>query len=69
MVHDGWRARVNRWIYWPIEAALLFLIFGLFRLVPIDPASAAGGAIARTIGPRLRISRRARKNLPDDRCH
>ena len=63
MVHDGWRARVNRWIYWPIEAALLFLIFGLFRLVPIDPASAAGGAIARTIGPRLRISRRARKNL------
>ncbi|MEQ8167178.1 MAG: hypothetical protein RIC93_14025, partial [Alphaproteobacteria bacterium] len=60
MVHEGWRARVNRWIYLTIEAALLFLIFALFRLVPIDPASAAGVAIARTIAPRLWISRRAR---------
>jgi Kdo2-lipid IVA lauroyltransferase/acyltransferase len=37
--------------------------FGLFGLLPIDFASAVGAALARTIGPRLTISRQARRNL------
>jgi KDO2-lipid IV(A) lauroyltransferase len=37
--------------------------FGVFGLLPIDWASAAGGALARHIGPLLGISNRARRNI------
>jgi KDO2-lipid IV(A) lauroyltransferase len=39
------------------------IAFGVFGLLPIDWASAMGGALARMIGPRLGISKRARLNL------
>jgi len=39
------------------------LCFGVFGLLPLDWASAVGGALARSIGPRLGISKRARLNL------
>jgi len=45
------------------EAAGLFVITTLFGLLPVDWASALGGWLGRTIGPRLGISRRAIKNL------
>jgi KDO2-lipid IV(A) lauroyltransferase len=41
-------------------AALFFAVFGL---LPLDHASALGGALARRIGPFLGISKRARLNL------
>ena len=37
--------------------------FGAFALLPIDWASALGGAIGRIIGPHLGISNRARHNI------
>ena len=37
--------------------------FGAFGLLPLDRASALGGALARRIGPSLGISNRARRNL------
>jgi KDO2-lipid IV(A) lauroyltransferase len=37
--------------------------FGTSGLLPLDWSSAIGGALARTIGPRLGISQRARLNL------
>jgi Kdo2-lipid IVA lauroyltransferase/acyltransferase len=37
--------------------------FGAFALLPLDWASAAGGFLARTIGPALGITKRARINL------
>lgn len=46
-----------------LEAAGLLLLCGLLRLLPIDAASNLGGALARSIGPRLPISRRAHRNL------
>jgi Kdo2-lipid IVA lauroyltransferase/acyltransferase len=46
-----------------IEAWAARLVFGIFRLMPIDWASMVGGALARRIGPRLGISKRARINL------
>lgn len=46
-----------------LEALAAALCFGIFGLLPIDWASAIGGALARTIGPRLGISKRARLNL------
>jgi KDO2-lipid IV(A) lauroyltransferase len=38
-------------------------LLGLFRLLPVDAASALGGLLARTIGPRLGASKRAVINL------
>ncbi len=46
-----------------IEAALLWFAFFVFRCLPVDTASAFGGWIGRTIGPRLSASRKAYRNL------
>ena len=41
----------------------MFAILAAFGALPVDRASAIGGWLGRTIGPRLGISRRAFKNL------
>jgi len=46
-----------------IEACGAALFFAAMRALPLDAASAFGGALARHIGPRLGISARARRNL------
>ena len=46
-----------------LEGWAAALCFGAFGLLPRDWASAIGGALARAIGPRLGISKRARLNL------
>lgn len=46
-----------------IEAWLVALLFGALGLLPVEWASALGGAAARRIGPFLGISKRARINL------
>ena len=45
------------------EAIGAWGLFQFFRLLSIDHASAVGGFLARTIGPRLRATRRAVVNL------
>ena len=45
------------------EAIGAALFFTAMRALPIDAASAVGGALARLIGPRLGVSQRARRNL------
>ncbi len=47
----------------PVEAATLFAALGLFRLFPVDVSSNVGGWLGRNVGPRLRMSDRARRNL------
>ena len=39
------------------------LCFGVFGSLPLNCASTLGGALARHIGPRLKISNQARRNL------
>ena len=51
----SWAYRFEAW-----GAGLLFAILGS---LPLDAASALGGALARRIGPRLGVSNRARRNL------
>jgi KDO2-lipid IV(A) lauroyltransferase len=51
----GWTYRIEAWF-----ATLAFCSFGL---LPLDRASTLGGAIARRIGPRLGVTKRARFNL------
>ncbi|MGQ0527019.1 MAG: lysophospholipid acyltransferase family protein [Alphaproteobacteria bacterium] len=46
-----------------VEAALVFILFSIFRMMPLDMASACGGWFARAIGPRMAASRKAYKNL------
>jgi len=52
-------------IHWShrAEACGAALFFAAMRALPLDAASALGGALARLIGPRLGISQRARRNL------
>ncbi len=61
------RSPLARWLVrkigYPAEALLVLGVHRLFRALPLDHASALGGRIARTIGPRLPGSRTARRNL------
>lgn len=58
------------WVRWavrhlahPLEAAVVYAFYGLFRALPVDAASALGGWIGRTVGPWLPGTRTARRNL------
>ncbi len=46
-----------------LEAWGAAYLFGGFRLLPLDVASALGGALARRIGPLLGVSKLARRNI------
>jgi KDO2-lipid IV(A) lauroyltransferase len=46
-----------------VEAAFVVGGYRLLGLLPVDIASSIGGAVARTIGPHLGVSRRAKRNL------
>lgn len=54
---------LTRRIAYPLEAVLVYGFCCLFRALPLDRASALGGWIGRTIGPRLPGTRTARRNL------
>lgn len=54
---------LRRWLVHPLEAALFYGLYGLFRLLPLDAASAVAGAVGRRVGPLLPLSRRAHHNL------
>ena len=51
------------------EAALLYVLMFVFRIMSVDLASDCGGWLGRTIGPRLAASRKAirqvEEHLPD----
>lgn len=55
--------RRQRWLDYPLQALPLWALYGFFRLLPLDWASALGGRLARLIGPRLGASRKALQNL------
>ena len=54
---------INRYLIHPVEAATALVVYSLFRILPLDWASALGGLLARTVGPLLPVSERAIKNL------
>jgi len=54
---------INRFFVHPLQALGVFIVYGFFRILPLDWASAVGGFIGRNIGPQLQISRRATNNL------
>jgi Kdo2-lipid IVA lauroyltransferase/acyltransferase len=46
-----------------LETGAAYLAYGFFRVLPVAAASAAGGWVLSRIGPRMGISRMARRNL------
>lgn len=46
-----------------IEAGVVLAFLGLFKLLPLDSASAVGGWVARKVGPLTSADRIARRNL------
>ncbi|MEX0759386.1 MAG: lauroyl acyltransferase [Tistlia sp.] len=54
---------LTKYLRYPLEAALAFLFLGLFKILPLDRASALGGWLGRSVGPRLALSKRAYRNL------
>ena len=52
-------------VSWPyrLEAWAVALAIGVLRVLPLDVASAIGGLLGRRIGPLLRVSNLARRNL------
>lgn len=46
-----------------LEAFGAGMVFAALAALPVDAASALGGTVARTLGPRLKVSRVARRNL------
>jgi len=54
---------VSRRARYLLEYTLMRVAFALFRTLPLDSASALGGWIGRRLGPRLKITNRARENL------
>ncbi len=57
------RLSLARRLRYAAETAGVLAAYAIFRVLPIDGASGLGGFLGRTIGPRLRLSRRARHNL------
>ena len=48
-----------------IEAILLYALYYTFKILPLDIASNAGGAIASFLGPKMGVSKKALRNLQD----
>lgn len=57
------RSPLRRTVADPLEAALVGLFLAVMRVLPLDIASAIGGFVGRSVGPRIKTSRIARRNL------
>ena len=57
------RGHLSTFVRHLAEALAAIIFFWLFRLLPIDWASGLAGGLARTIGPTLGVSNRARRNI------
>ncbi len=60
--HRPWR-KALRWFRHAAEGLLQFIILGIFWTLPVDWASNLGGWLARQIGARLPVNRRAIQHL------
>ena len=54
---------LKRALRYPLEAVGLYLGLSIFRALPVEVASDFGAWLGRRVGPRLGISRRARRHL------
>ena len=57
------RERPLMLVLYALEYALFASVMGLFRVLGVRRASDLGGWLARTLGPRIPVTRRARRNM------
>jgi KDO2-lipid IV(A) lauroyltransferase len=57
------RERPLMLVLYALEYALFASVMGLFRVLGVSRASDLGGWLARTLGPRIPVTRRARRNM------
>ena len=57
------RGHLTTFVRHPAEALAAAVFYWLLRLLPIDWASGLAGGLARSIGPKLGVSNRARRNI------
>ena len=57
------RGHLTTFVRHPAEALAATIFYWLLHLLPIDWASGLVGALARSIGPKLSVSNRARRNI------
>jgi KDO2-lipid IV(A) lauroyltransferase len=50
-------------LQYAVETVFAYLVYGAFKIMPVDTASAAGGKILRFLGPGIGVTRTARNNL------
>ncbi len=50
-------------LFYIIEVIVLYILLGVFKILPLDTASALGGWIGRVFGPIFGGEKKARKNL------
>src|SRR5688572_10401863 len=62
-IRKHYRRHGRRHLTTVTQALPLYALYGLMRALPLDLASALGGWVGRTLGPRLGASRRADANL------
>jgi KDO2-lipid IV(A) lauroyltransferase len=55
--------RFQQWIVYALESAVIALIFGFLRILPVDWASGIGGFLGRNLGPRFPVSKVGEQNL------
>lgn len=63
------RITIKKRLRYMLEAALAWLAYGCFRLLPFSTASACGGWIGRKTGPFLGVTRIARQNIKNALPH
>ncbi len=54
---------LRRWIFYPLEAVGVVILYVKFAVLPVGAASAIGGWLGRTFGPMLPVHRRAARNI------
>lgn len=47
------------------EATVVYLLMGLFKILPVERASALGGRIGRTVAYRFSVTRKAKRHITD----
>lgn len=55
--------KLSKRLQYALETGAVYLLYGFFKLLPPDAASATGGWIGRRIGPHLSSTQTARENL------
>lgn len=61
--NSAFRTQFKKYVSWPLQGVVAYMAYGFFSMLPIGTASAIGGAIGRTIGPKLGQTKKARRNL------